>query len=104
MDIMKCEQERNLDGIDVYWGHVWVYEGKEMPDDYLCQCGAVRHDGCFSSKEDELNTQLTKANERVAELEEALQYIRFVSPNDIEKGTVISAIRAKAREALQVAD
>lgn len=64
---IKCQMKQGVDGAEFSIGHVFVFAGEKTPDNYPCQCGEVLYNENTGIEE-----QLTKANERVAELEEKI--------------------------------
>ena len=64
MSGIKCQMQQDVDGAEFSIGHIFVFAGEETPDDWPCQCGQE----LYNSEK----SQLTQANQRIAELEKLL--------------------------------
>ena len=58
-------------------GHVWIYGGENTPDDWPCQCGALRYDESdelerLQKENSQLRQQLAEAQELLINQEAAL--------------------------------
>ena len=77
-------------------GHVWIYGGENTPDDWPCQCGALRYDE--SDELERIQKENTQLRQQLAEAQDNLR--RVINETDY---TDYLKRKVKTSQAYQVA-